>query len=137
MNRIPTAALLIPLLAFRLLIPAGLMPVMSADGSLSMQVCPGTVPVASAHARHAMHHGSNTDDSNSTHAHHDGTSDSASSQETACPFSVLAESACTSCPAGATTLTMRHVPVPSYAVAQVCLATVIRPQEPRAPPRTV
>jgi hypothetical protein len=136
-RRVPTASLLLPLLALRLLIPAGLMPVMNADGSVSLQVCPQTIPAAPGRAQHAMHQESSTDTSSPTHHHHDGTGDTASSQETACPFTVLCDLTCTSSAATATTIPMCHVDVTRMDAEQVCLAAVIRPQEPRAPPRKV
>lgn len=123
--------LLLPLLAFRALIPGGLMPVMSADGALSMQLCPGVIPAAVANGQHEF--GAETGDS--THHDHDGTNGPASSHQTVCPYAILSTPACTSTAPAPATFTMRHALLASSDVAQATLPTLYRTQSPRAPPR--
>lgn len=128
--RIPIAALLLPLLAFRALIPAGLMPMAGADGSVSLQLCPGAVPTVAGHAQ--LWHGASGD--MASHHHHGDGHGPGHSQHTVCPFATLASPACTAAAFTITAVTMRHAFVAGREYEQVSHPTLIRTQSPRAPP---
>jgi hypothetical protein len=129
-RRILVAALL-PLMAFRALIPGGLMPAIGADGALRLQLCPGT---NAAVPNHVQHSGSAGRD-NSTHHDHDGTGGPAGLHQTVCPFESLSTPACASTMFRFATVTLRQALVASRNVAQITFPTIIRTQSPRAPPR--
>src|SRR5262245_1624770 len=94
--------LLIVALAIRALMPPGVMPVVAADGTISLAVCPGTsVPTMAAsaavdahaahalagHASHAKHQHAGAGTASSEHTDHSG---HARTHLTPCPFAVAA-----------------------------------------------
>lgn len=133
-RRIPVAALLLPLLVSRALIPGGLMPVMGADGGLGLMLCPGAIGAMPGHS----HPGHAADTGGSMHHDHDGTDGTdgpASAHQNVCPFAVLVTPACASTVVAFATFTMHHALVASRDATQVHFPTLVRTQSPRAPPR--
>ena len=150
LSRLSRRNLVLPLLCaflFRALIPVGFMPVVAADGTLSLEFCPayGTAPPQiAAHAHHnhlaglpnlASGHGS------SPVAHHDhGAHDPAGAAQhhAPCVFAASANAA----PAHAddlqlvTILQTSHVPQVDFQLAEP-IGNVPRAQSPRAPPALI
>jgi hypothetical protein len=129
--RFLVVALLLPLLALRALIPVGLMPMAGADGSISLQLCPGTVPAVAGHAQ--FWHGASGD--MASHHHRGEGHGPAHSHQTVCPFAALASPACTVTVLAITTEAMRDAFISSRESEQVFFSTLRRTQSPRAPPR--
>jgi hypothetical protein len=124
--------LALPALLFRALVPAGFMPLVDATGSMTLGLCPGSVPAqAEHHAAHAGHHAVH-----SRHDHSSGSDDPAGAHHHApCLFAASAGGA--PAPAlhvlGIGLLPVRLRLSPAGAVA-IALPTIVRAQWSRGPP---
>ncbi len=124
-----TVALLLPLLALRLLIPAGFMPMAGVDGTLALALCPDAAPTAPlpGHAGHHMHH------------EHPGPAGSAGGEHHApCLFAASAAPALASDP-GASLQGLQEIslrPLTAQPSAYIPVS-IVRAQRARAPPASV
>ncbi len=121
--------LVLPLLALRLLIPAGFMPVADAGG-LAIGLCPGvTVPAAGtpAHDMHHMHHGAGHGGGQPAGEHHAPCLFAASSAPAFAPAAL----------AGQLVLPARTLRTLPAQARTATISSIERAQSPRAPPSPV
>jgi hypothetical protein len=128
------ALLVLPALVFRALIPVGFMPLVDADGGITIGFCPGEAALpggtqdhqSAAHGahQHQHHRGGNGSEDSSTSAQH----------HTPCLFAAGAGGA----PAPAIVTLETAAPEVAQVVhddaAEVFLPTILRAQSPRGPP---
>jgi hypothetical protein len=130
-------AVLLLAVLFRALIPVGVMPVIGSGGALTLQLCPGTItsPLVATTGQHAHHQPELGGRDAPAHHHHGSGSKGSDQHQLLCPFAASAGFAALPTILAATHTAMDCVVVPASDTAQISLASIVRAQSPRAPPR--
>ena len=137
------AAVLLPALLYRALIPAGFMPVVDGSGRLTLEICPGEISTpldlaaTVAHAHLGHHRSAEAMESSAAHQHGPaGTSDSSSTTEhpVPCPYALSATPGPTPTLAAMAAVAPDALHLRLDDAALVFSPTVLRAQSPRAPP---
>ena len=143
-RRVLIASLLLPALLFRAAIPAGFMPMVGADGRLTLELCPATVVAqvgagdsAAAHHAHEAHdHGTHESNSASSHSgaghHHD--SGTAGHDHIPCLFAASAGSAPLPALFALASVAVDRSAEPSDVAEGAFTPTIVRAQTARGPP---
>ena len=134
------AALLLPALLLRALIPFGFMPLIGASG-LTLGFCPGegALPAGLAAANVKLLHAAQSGQLHHDHApggapHGGSDTPGGSSHEAPCPFAASGKPAFAPAILTLETAASAAAPPEAYATAPVFLPTVLRAQSPRGPP---
>jgi len=137
-RRVLIASLLLPAFLFRAAIPAGFMPMVGADGRLTLELCPATVVAQvgagdSAAAHHAHHHDASSAPSHSGagHNHDHGT---AEQSHVPCLFAASAGSAPLPALLDPASVAVEQSPERSEVAGRAFTPTIVRAQAARGPP---
>jgi len=129
------AALLLPALLYRALIPAGFMPTVGADGALTLEFCPGeTSPAVSIEAIHGHAHHGDRAVMGHIYTHESTDPSSPGQQHVPCPYALSATPALAPAIAAEVHLAFDVLVPRASDATDIFSPSIVRAQSSRAPP---